>query len=75
MAKTTVEFSEKAAEELGRLAGELETTKTEVLRDALSLYSFVVRELQKGHDTNLAIAEGNEVKKHIVVPGLRVPVW
>lgn len=72
MAKTTIEFNEKAADELTRLTTELETSKAEVVRDALSLYAYVVRELAN-HNRHLAIVEGEDsVKKHIVVPGIRV---
>lgn len=74
MAKTTIEFGERAAEELGTLAQKMETSKAEVLRDALSLYAFIFRELSEKEGRNLAIVEGEEtVKKLIMVPGVRVP--
>jgi hypothetical protein len=71
MAKTTVEFSEQAAQELAGMAEKLSTSKAEVLRDALSLYAFIVDELRSTQGRQLGIVEHEEkVKKIIVVPGI-----
>ena len=72
MAKTTVEFSDIAADELAQLADRLSTTKADVLRNALSLYAFLFEKMsQKGRQ--LGIVEGDhDVKMIVAVPGLRV---
>jgi hypothetical protein len=70
MAKTTVQFSEGAAEQLEELSHLLSTSKADVLRNALSLYAFLVDELgERGKE--LGILERETVKKVVVVPGLR----
>lgn len=74
MAKTTIEFGDRAADELANMAREMETSKAEVIRDALSLYAFIFRELSGKEDSSLAIVQKDEIKKLIVVPGVRVPV-
>ena len=75
MAKTTIEFSRQSSEKLGGIARALSTTKTDVLRNALSLYSFVHKELQTQTPTDerwLAVVnDRDEVQKIIVVPGLQ----
>ena len=69
--KTTIEFSSDASAALDQLAATLETTKAEVLRSALSLYSYVVNNL-RGSSKELAIVSGNgtSVEKIIAVPGV-----
>ena len=73
MAKTTIEFSETAVAQLDQLAGSLHATKAEILRNALSLYAYIVHQLQ-GQDKMLGIvneAEGvSRVEKLFVVPGI-----
>ena len=70
MAKTTVEFGRKASKELERLTDLLRTDKCTVIRFALSLYSYVVKELA-GTNKNLALMRNDSVEKIIAVPGLR----
>lgn len=71
MAKTTVEFSEQATQELTWMAQKLSTSKADVLRDALSLYAFIVDELGSAQGRQLGIVEHEDkVKKIIVVPGV-----
>jgi predicted transcriptional regulator len=73
MAKTTVEFSDQAADELASMAEKLSTSKANVLRDALSLYVFIVEELRSARGRQLGIVEDEDkIKKIIVVPGVRV---
>ena len=69
MGKTTFDFSPPATRELERMASELSATKATVVRDALSLYGFVIGEL-KDPGSQLAIVHGNEIAKIIAVPGL-----
>lgn len=71
MAKTTIEFSEDASGLLEELSNTLRSSKAEVLRNALSLYGFLVRELKGVKENDLGIVEGgNVVRKIIVVPGI-----
>lgn len=71
MAKTTIDFSEPAAQELDRMAQVLSTTKAEVIRNALSLYSFLLDELNTRRRNLAIVEEDNEIKKVIVVPGVQ----
>lgn len=70
--KTTIEFSEKAANALERLAQELDTTKADVIRSALALYGFLVRELRdpKGRRQLGIIEDESRIKKIVFVPGM-----
>jgi predicted transcriptional regulator len=72
MAKTTVEFSDNLTSVLSRLAGDLSTTKVDVIRSAMELYSFVVDEMKRSQgDVTLGlVTDKNEVKTRIAVPGL-----
>lgn len=71
MAKTTVDFSEPAAEALDRMARELSTSKAEVVRNALSLYSFLLDELSTRRRVLAIVDDDNEIKKVIAVPGVQ----
>jgi hypothetical protein len=68
MAKTTVAFQGKAESTLAALAEQLDVPKADVLRNALSLYAYVLKELQPpGRD--LAIVHLEDVLTKIAVPG------
>ena len=69
--KTTVEFNEQAAEALDGLAEELGSpSKSEIIRNALALYAFIMDDLRQGRD--LAIVEGDTIRKVIAVPGVPI---
>jgi hypothetical protein len=70
MRKTTIEFSDAASDALHRLAEELFTTKAEVLRNALTLYDFIVDELSTGGKQLGILDEESTTTKVILVPGL-----
>jgi hypothetical protein len=76
LAKTTIEFGDEATAELTRLAGILQTSKADILRNALSLYSYVYAQIsQPGKELGI-ISGGNRIEKVIAVPGIqfvRVP--
>jgi hypothetical protein len=71
MARTTMEFTDAASLALDALSSQLGVSKTEVLRNALSLYSFLVGELGAGN-RKLAIVSGtdNTLEHLVAVPGL-----
>jgi predicted transcriptional regulator len=71
MPRTSIEFNDAASEALSRLSDELGKTKAEVLRDALSLYSFLVTELGREGGQLGILRNGREVEKIIAVPGLQ----
>ena len=77
MAKTTIEFGEESTEELNRLAQTLETTKAEVLRNALSLYGYLFLQLkQPGRELAIITENGQRtIEKVIVVPGIRKTMY
>jgi hypothetical protein len=70
MARIVVEFSGKADKELRRLSELFEVDKGKVIRQALSLYSFVVDELTRGRKKRLALMKNQKVIAIIAVPGL-----
>jgi hypothetical protein len=72
MAKTTIEFSEPADKMLTSMTTRLGSSKAEVIRNALALYSYLLNQLLDRPSYELAIAERpeNRVVKAIVVPGL-----
>ena len=74
MAKTTIEFSETAIAQLDQLAASLHATKAEILRNALSLYAYIVPQLQE-QDKMLGIIKERDgtskVEKLFVVPGIQ----
>jgi len=76
MAKTTIEFSETAISQLDQLAGTLHATKAEILRNALSLYAYVVYQLQGAPDRMLGIVNESQgdskVEKLLAVPGVQM---
>jgi hypothetical protein len=74
MGRTTIEFNQGADAELGYLANTLGVkSKAEVVRNALSLYAYLVQLLDKPDRALGIIAEdqGNRIEKVIVVPGLQ----
>ena len=73
MGKTTIEFSEPATAQLDYLGSSLQVTKSEVLRNALSLYAYIVQQLQGQPNKMLGIvdeSQGNKVEKLLAVPGV-----
>jgi hypothetical protein len=72
MAKTTIEFNEVATSALERLADALQTSKAEVVRDSLSLFSFVLDELIE-EGKALAVIKNGAVETKIAVP--RLEMW
>jgi len=69
--KTTIEFNAVAASELERIAEVLgAASKAEVIRNSLSLYSFIMNQLYGEPGRELAIVENGQIKKVIAVPGL-----
>jgi len=74
MGRSTIEFNDGADAELGYLAKTLGVkSKAEVVRNALSLYAYLVQLLDKPERALGIIAEdqGNRIEKVIVVPGLQ----
>jgi hypothetical protein len=74
MQRSTIEFNDAADAQLADLTRTLgASSKAEVVRNALSLYAFVVELLKKPHRVLGIIAEdeGNRVEKVILVPGMR----
>jgi hypothetical protein len=75
MARSTIEFNEAADEQLQYLTRELGVkSKAEIVRNALSLYSYLVGELTNP-DRHLALGiiakdRDNQVEQVIVVPGI-----
>lgn len=71
--RTTIEFGDRAAQELEKLTQMLDApSKAEVIRNSLSLYAFLVNEVKDGR--KLAIVEGGKIEQIIAVPGLNVQV-
>ena len=60
MAKLNIQFSEKQRKALEKLAEELDTTKTGVLKTALSLLEVVLRERNTGNHIGI-------VKDHVEI--------
>lgn len=75
MAKTTIEFSETAIAQLDQLTDTLHaTSKAEILRNALSLYTYIVHQLQGQPGIMLGFvneSQGNKVEKLVAVPGVQ----
>lgn len=70
--KTTIEFSSDASAALEALSSKMQTTKADVLRNALSLYSYVVSNL-RGTSKSLAVVSEDgqaKIEKIIAVPGI-----
>jgi len=66
---TTISFDSAADRELARIVDDLgAASKAEVIRHALSLYSFVERELNAGGEL---LIERNGVGSRVLVPGMR----
>jgi hypothetical protein len=68
-----MEFSAGADEQLNRLTQALGVKKSEVVRNALSLYDYIVKILQSQPDLALGIlneAMANRIEKVILVPGV-----
>jgi len=72
MAKTTIEFSPAADRMLEGMTQRLGSSKAEVIRNALSLYAYLMDQLIAQPTYELAIAQkaDNKVIKAVVVPGL-----
>jgi hypothetical protein len=73
MPRCTIEFNDAADAQLADLTRTLgASSKAEVVRNALSLYAFLVELLKKPHRVLGIIAEdeGNRVEKVILVPGM-----
>ena len=74
MAKTTIEFSDAAIAQLDHLADTLHATKAEILRNSLSLYAYIVHQLQGQNDKVLGIINESDgtsrIEKLFVVPGI-----
>lgn len=77
MSRTTIEFNSGADAQLERLGQSLETkSKAEVVRNALSLYDYVVKELQRKPNISLGFVDegqGNQIDRIIIVPGIYRP--
>jgi hypothetical protein len=72
MPKTTIEFSDSAISQLEGIADTLHTTKADVLRNALSLYAYIVQQLQERPGRMLGVvneSQDNKIEKLIAVPG------
>jgi predicted transcriptional regulator len=67
MPKLTVEFNDRMNEMLEQLAQEEDTSKVDIIRRALALYKYVEDEVRENDKRKLAIAEGDEVIKEIVL--------
>lgn len=75
MGRSTIEFNDGADNQLEYLTRTLGVkSKAEVVRNALSLYSYLVELLQVPNRALGIIAEdqGNSIEKVILVPGLYV---
>jgi hypothetical protein len=73
MGRSTIEFNDAADSQLAYLAETLGVkSKAEVVRNALSLYTYLVQLLDKPNRALGIIAEdeGNRIEKVIVVPGM-----
>ena len=67
MARHTVDLAEHGEERLANLATKGNTTKSDIIRRALALYSLVQDETQSG-EKQLTISMDDEVIKEIVLP-------
>jgi hypothetical protein len=77
MPRTTIEFSRPADDQLEQMTAKVgASSKAEVIRNALSLYAFVINELHDIPNHDLAIADNvtNKVVKVVIVPGLHRPL-
>jgi len=73
MARSTIAFNDAADAQLEGLVTDLgASSKAEVVRNALSLYAYIVQLLQQPGKALGVVneAKGNEVEKVIVVPGM-----
>jgi hypothetical protein len=73
MPRSTIEFSAAADTQLGQLTKTLgASSKAEVVRNALSLYAYLVSDLATPHRALGIIAtdEDNKIAKVVVVPGV-----
>jgi hypothetical protein len=61
MRKFHLEFNDESAETLGVLARLKETTKTEVVRQSLNVYSYLDKRLRKGYKLYLESPEGEKI--------------
>lgn len=73
MPRTTIEFSDAADQALEGIKTRVSaSSKAEIVRNALSLYVYVVEELNARPECELAIARrsDNQVVKAVIVPGI-----
>lgn len=61
----TVDFPSPIMELLNNMASDLHTSKSEIIKQALALYSYVNKEV--GDDRHLSITKGEEIIKEIVL--------
>ncbi len=69
MPRTTIEFTDVASSALDSLSTRLGVSKTEVLRNALSLYAFVVGEIT-GNRTLAVVGPDKTIEHLIAIPGI-----
>jgi len=65
MAKYTIDFGPDGERLLQSLADNKKSTKAKILRDALVVYNYLVKEIQKGN--MVSITNGDEIKKDVVI--------
>lgn len=67
MARLTVQFPEKTSQTLEELAAQDQTSKTEVIRKAISLYKYLERETRDGKHNVAIVDENGKVVKEIIL--------
>jgi hypothetical protein len=65
MPKYTIDFGPDGEKLLQSLADNKKSTKAKVIRDALVIYSYLIKEVQKGN--MVSITNGDEIKKDVVI--------
>jgi len=75
--RTSIEFREQAARDLEDISTALATSKAEVIRSAVSVLAYFVRQrLEEDPSCELAIVTKNkEVAKILIIPGVPVSPW
>lgn len=63
--RCTVDFPERVIDLLTTMAVNLDTSKSEILRQSIALYSYVNKEVSKGN--KLAIVKDNKILKDIAL--------
>jgi hypothetical protein len=64
--RLTVEFTEKAANALDKLAEEEEATKVEILRRSLMLYEYILKQVRDGKKV-VIVDKDNRQEKELVL--------